>query len=292
MKSEIKKIDGTKREVSVEITGDTVKNKFEDVLSKISKEAKVPGFRPGNAPRDIIERNFSSLAHEQVLKELVPEVYNQVIEKEKLDVVELPEIFDVKLDRSSLSFKAKVEVVPEIALKNYKGLKVRYNRLEVSEDEIKRSLDSIKESRKIDTLDDKVSKGFGYPTMADFKGAIERQMLIQKENQQRAKIEQDIIGQLTKDLDFKVPQVMVNRQLQDLLRQYKLDLALKGMPKEKLEKEEPNLIKELEPQAASQVKVYLILAEIARKENIPVDEHVSGHVIEFLLKEANWSEAA
>ncbi len=292
MKVEVKKIDGAKRELIIEASSEVVKNKFEDVLSKISKEAKVAGFRPGHAPRDIIEKNFSSVAHEQVLKELVPEIYNQALESEKLDVVDLPQISDVKLDRESLSFKATVEVIPEISLKKYKGLKVGYKKIEVTADELKRSLDSIKESRKIDSLDDRTAKGFGYFNLEEFQKAVERQMLIQKENQQRAKIEHEVIQQLTKDVDFKVPQPLIDRQLEDLLRQAKLDLALKGLPKDKIDQEEENMRKELLPQAENQVKVYLILTEIAKKENIVVDEHVTGKVIEFLLREAEWKETA
>ncbi len=292
MKVEVKKIDGAKRELIIEASSEVVKNKFEDVLSKISKEAKVAGFRPGHAPRDIIEKNFSSVAHEQVLKELVPEIYNQALESEKLDVVDLPQISDVKLDRESLSFKATVEVIPEISLKKYKGLKVGYKKIEVAADELKRSLDSIKESRKIDSLDDRTAKGFGYSNLEEFQKAVERQMLIQKENQQRAKIEHEVIQQLTKDVDFKVPQPLIGRQLEDLLRQAKLDLALKGLPKDKIDQEEENMRKELLPQAENQVKVYLILTEIAKKENIVVDEHVTGKVIEFLLREAEWKETA
>jgi len=288
MKTEVKKIDSTKREVSIEVSGEIVKNKFEDVFKRIAKEAKVPGFRPGNAPRDILEKNFSSLAHEQALKELIPDIYKQAVEKEGLDVIELPNISDVKLDRSTLFFKAIVEVRPEIAVKNYKGIKVNCQKIEVSPDEIKRNLDSLKEARKAAAIDEGFSKSLGYPNVAELEKAVERQMLIQKENQQRQKIESEIIEHILKDLDFKLPQSLIDRQLEDLLRQAKLDLALKGFPRDKIDEQEKALVKELEPQAKSQVKTYLVLAEIAKKENIPLDDHMPQKVIEFLLREADW----
>lgn len=292
MKREVKNLEGTKRELTIEVAGDVVKNKHAEVIAKIAKEATLPGFRAGHAPLDMVEKHFSSQAHEQVLKELIPEIYNQAIEAEKLDVIELPEIFDVKLDKEKISFKAKFEVAPEIQLKSYKKLKIPYKKIEVAPDEVKRSLDSVKESRKLDKLDDNFAKGLGYPSLAELEHAFERQLFIQKENAQRAKIEHEVIQQLTKDLQFSVPQSLVNRQLQDLVRQTKLDLALKGYPKEKIEQEEANMIKELEPQAREQVKVYLVLAEIAKREKLPQDEHLSAHVMEFLLKEADWTEAA
>jgi len=288
VKTEVKKIDSTKREVSIEVSGDIVKNKFEDVFKMIAQEAKVPGFRPGHAPRDILEKNFSSLAHERTVKELIPDVYKQAIEKEGLDVIELPDIFDVKLDRNTLSFKAAVEVRPQIAIKNYRGIKVNYKKIEVNPDEIKRNLDSLKEARQVNAVDDGFSKSLGYPNLAELEKAVERQILIQKENQQRQKIESEIIESILKDLDFKLPQSLIDRQLEDLLRQAKLDLALKGFPREKIEEQQKTLGQELEPQAKKQVKTYLVMAEIAKKENIPLDDHMPQQVMEFLLREADW----
>lgn len=291
MKTEVKKLDGTKREVTVEVSGDTVKNKFEEIFKKVAKDAKVPGFRPGHAPRELLEKHYSSYVHEQALKELVPEVYNEAIHKEGLDVIELPEISDVKLEGSSLSFKAKVEVSPEIAVKDYKKIKVDFKKPTVSNDEIKRQMDAIKESRKLEAIDDGLARSLGYPDIAELEKAIERQIFIQKENSERQRIEDEIVNSLLKDLDFKVPESLVKRQTQDLLRQAKLDLALKGVPREKIDEEEKTLLGHISPQAKEQVRVYLVLSEIAKKENIPLDDNMPRKVMEFLLKEADWNIA-
>jgi trigger factor len=196
LKTEVKNIDKTKREISVEVSGDTVKNKFAEVFQKISKEAKVPGFRPGHAPRDILEKNYASYAREQVLKELVPEIYNQALDKEGIDAIDLPEIFDVKLDRISLSFKARLEISPPIEVKNYKGIKVDYKKIEVTADDLKRSIDALKESKKIENLDDSFAKGLGYPSVAELEQAVRMQLFLHKENQQRQKIESEIVEKI------------------------------------------------------------------------------------------------
>jgi len=290
MKVEQKKLDSGKREIHIEVSGDIVKNKYEEVIAKISKEAKVPGFRPGNAPRDIIEKQYSAYAQEQVLKELVPEIYNKAIESEKLDVIELPDITDVKLDKNILSFKATVELSPEINVKDYKGQKIEYKKIEVSADEIKRNVDSLKESRKIEALDDKLARALGYPNLDELNKAIERQIYAQKENAQRQQIENDIIETISKDLNFKVPASMIERQAQELLRQAKLDMALRGMPRDKIEAQEKELAAHIGPEAEKQVKIYLILAEIAKKENITLDDHMPRHVMEFLLSEGDWKD--
>jgi len=292
MKTEVKKLDGTKREISISVNGDIVKNKFEDVFKRIAQEAKVPGFRQGHAPRDILEKHYSAHAHERALKELVPDVYNEAIGKEGLDVIELPEISEVKLDRNNLSFKATVEVSPEIPINNYKNQKINYKNITVTADEIKRDTDYLKESRKLDSVDDNFARSLGYPNLTELEKAVERQILLKKDNQERQRIENELIDNLIKDLDFKIPQSLIRRQLEDLVKQAKVELALKGMPREKIDEQEKKLSSELEPEAKKQVKVYLVLAEIAKKESIPLDDHMPRRVMEFLLKEAEWQESS
>lgn len=291
MKTEVKKLDSTKRQLNVSVSGELVKNKFEEIFSQVAKEAKVPGFRPGKAPRDVLEKHYASSVHEQVLKDLVPDVYNQAITAENLDVIELPQISDVQLDRSNLSFKAVVEVSPDIAIKDYKKQKISYKLVSVSADEIKKHVDSVKESAKAEVLDDKFCRGLGYPNLAEFEKAVERQIFITKENQERQRIESELIDNLLKDLEFKIPESLVNRQSQDMLRQTKLDLAMKGIPRDKIDEQEKLLLDGIKPQAKKQVKIYLVLAQIAKKEGIAVDDHMPAKVMEFLLREADWQEA-
>ncbi|KPK97065.1 MAG: hypothetical protein AMJ95_11095 [Omnitrophica WOR_2 bacterium SM23_72] len=288
MKTEIKKIDATKREMNVEVSGDIVKNKFEDVFTRISKSAKVAGFRPGHAPRDILEKHYGSRAHEQVIKELVPDIYHEAIQKEGLDVIDYPEISEVKLERERLVFKATFEISPEIAVEDYKGIKVSSKEIRVEADEIKRTLDSLKESSNRDAADDSLAKSLGYPNLAELEKALEKQIFLQKDNEERRRIENSLIEEILKDLNFKTPESMVSRHLKDLVRQSKVNLAMKGVPREKIDEQEDTLSKELRPAAEKQVRVYLVLAAIAKKENMPLDDHMSRRVVEFLLREADW----
>jgi len=288
MKSEVKKVDNTKREISIEANGDVIKNKFDEAFKDLNNKVKVKGFRPGHIPRDVLEKKFSSQANELVLQDLIPELCDEAIKHEGLQAVALLEVSDVKLDRTAVSFKAQVEVRPEIDLKNYKGLTIHYKKVAVAPDEVKRSLDSLKEMRRIDTLDDAFARSMGYSGLAELEKVLERRILSQKDTQNRQQAEQQILEHLSKGLDVKLPPSLVSKRLQELVKQTELDLALKGVPREKLLEEEKNLYKDLEPDARKQVQTYLIFAEIAKRENIPDDDHMSNKVMEFLFKEANW----
>lgn len=288
MKTEVKKLGDSERELSIEVSGDIVKNKFEDVFKRISKEAKIKGFRPGHAPREMIEKEFSGVAHEQVLKELIPELYDQAVEKEKVNAVDMPQISDVKLERSKLSFKAKVEITPEIEIKDYKGIKIKYKKVAVSADEIKKSVDQLKERKKTEAVDDAFARALGYPSLAELEKYIERQLCVQKDNVQRQEVEQQVVDFLTKKVEVKLPQSLVAKQLEDSVKHAKMEMAMQGIPKEMIAQRDGEFRKELEPQARTQVKMYLILSAIARKENIAADQQMPRNVMELLFKEAAW----
>jgi len=187
-----------------------------------------------------------------------------------------------------LSFTARVEITPEIEVKDYKGIPITYTKPSVTADEIKRQLDSIRESRKIDTMDDIFAKGLGYPSLEELKAVMERQALVSKDNAQRHDIEAQVINHLHKGLKREVAPVIGFKQAQDMLRQAKVDLALKGVPKEKIMEQEATLLKEIQPQAERQVLVYLVLSAIAKKENIPLDDNMMTKVMEFLYTNAKW----
>jgi FKBP-type peptidyl-prolyl cis-trans isomerase (trigger factor) len=292
MKVDVKKIDQNKRELSIEVDGDSVTKKFEEAYERIAKDAKIPGFRPGKAPRDILEKHYSSIAHEEVLKGLIPQVYDQAVDSQKLDVVDLPQISEVKLDKSTLSFKATVEIKPEIKIKDYKGIKINYQNIEVGPEQIKARLDSIKESRKIENIDDALAKSLGYYAVPDLEKALEAQIYLQKENEQRIKIEQEIIKHITGESDFNLPVSLVERQLKDMISHAKVELALRGVSEEEIRKQEDKLNTQLKPEAEERVKIYLILEAIAKKENIALDDHMPSKVMEFLFREADWQKTS
>lgn len=290
MKVETKKIDVGKVQLDIEVPAEIVNKKFEQVYEKIGKDARIPGFRPGKAPRDILEKHHGRLAREELIKNLIPEAYRDSLEKEKISAIELPEISEVKLESNILFFRAVVEVKPEIAVKNYKNIKLKYKKVTVSPDEIEKALGNLKETHKARGIDEKFSRSLGYPTVSAMRASVERQLFVQKENDGRYHLQEDLIKEILDNLKFKTPQSLLERRLQELVHQAKARFALRGEAKEQIDAREDELRKELYAEAESQVKTYLVLDEIAQRENIPQDEHMSQRVIEFLLGEADWVE--
>jgi len=146
MNSRVKNIESCKKLFKIEIPKDLVEKTTKDVYREINKAAKIPGFRPGSAPQDLLEKRYSGDAKEQVLKRLIPEGYRQALLSHNVTPVGLPRVFNIDFRGDKpLTFEAEVDTRPVIKLKNYKGIKVRKKRISVSEEEINEGLSKLRQ---------------------------------------------------------------------------------------------------------------------------------------------------
>ncbi|MDP8264582.1 MAG: trigger factor [Candidatus Aceula lacicola] len=294
MKVELKKIDATKRELKFEISKERVSKKMEEVFKEITKAAKVKGFRPGKAPRHIIEAEHGKLAQEKMMEELIPESYQEALQKEKLNPIDFPEISDVKNKDGILTFKASLDIQPEFTVKDYKGIKVKKKKSEVTDDEIKKTLDFFKTAQGKDKkdikIDDEFAKGLGYPSLDEMRSSFKKQMEIEKERQNRADVENQIVDFLVKNTKLSVPKTTVQRHVDRLAHDTRHRMESQGVKKEDLDKRVDEFVKKIKPNAERDVKAYFILEKIAQEEKITVSqgENLFQKVIGVLLKEATW----
>ncbi len=295
MKVVVKKLDSLRRELSFEIPKERVSLKLEEVYKDLSKVAKVKGFREGKAPRQVIERQHGELAKEETVKKLIPEVYHEGIKQENIAPLDLPEIHDVNFKDGIITFKAQIDLKPEVKIKSYKGIKVQRKSAKVTDEEINKTLDYFKKSTGQDeslAIDDKFAKGLGYPSLNAFKESISRQMEMDKDRHNRLDVENQIVDHLIKESKLDVPKSMIKRQLEHRLQESKKRMKQQGVAEDEIKKKEPEVIEELEPIVEKDVKIYLIFDKIAELESITAKEGepFTQKVMEFLLKEAEWRE--
>ncbi|MBF0485253.1 MAG: hypothetical protein HQL16_01935 [Candidatus Omnitrophica bacterium] len=295
MKVSVKKIDALRREMHFEVPKDRVAKKLDEVLSEITKHAKIPGFRKGKAPKNMVQTAHSSVAREEMLKGLIPEVYQEGVKGENLDPIDFPAIDQVELNEGILKFRATFDVRPKVEIKDYKGIPVTKKTPEVSDEEINKTIDYFKKGRGLDDkaeLDDAFAKSMGFPTLEDFKKALKRNLEIDKERQNRQEIENQLVDELFKKSKFDVPQSLVDRQLEGRLQEFHRRLKAYGAKDEDIAKKIEESKKEIREAAEKDVKVFLLLQKIAELENISVEkgENLAVKVMEFLLKEAKWEE--
>ena len=135
-----------KKELVIEIPPDIVKQESETVTSHYRRLARIPGFRPGRAPASLIRRHFHDDIRNEVVQSLLPRYFETAIKEQNMSVIGRPHFADLKFEENTpLTATAKFEVLPKFELKEYKGLDVERGTFDVTEDEVARSLEDLRQ---------------------------------------------------------------------------------------------------------------------------------------------------
>jgi trigger factor len=141
-------VEGCKHSLEISIPVDVVESETSRVVDDIQKRARLQGFRPGKAPANLIRKQFAGDIRQKVLENLIPVHLQKQLDAENLNAVDTPEISDVHFhDFAPLKFKATFEVFPEVALGEYNNVEVPYQDPEVSEEDIAKRIDEIREQK-------------------------------------------------------------------------------------------------------------------------------------------------
>ncbi len=178
MKTELIDVSPTRKEIKIEVEPEVVRAAFDRISDRFAKEASVPGFRPGHAPRSVVRTRYKSEIRGEVLRELVPDAVNNAIEKHELATIGEP---DVHLDTNealdsigdrSISFHVNVEVLPKVELRKYKGLEVGRRVRPVTDEDVERMVEGLRESSaSLQPVEDRTAE-LGDTVTVNFQGTF------------------------------------------------------------------------------------------------------------------------
>jgi trigger factor len=135
-----------KRTLEIEVPKEMVDEEFEAAQKKYQAQAKVPGFRKGKAPMDMVKRRFKEAIEKEVLESLVPKAYEDAVSETDLAPICMPEVKEIQFEQGTpLKFKAEIEVKPDVEVKGYTGLKVVKGIMEITDRDVEQSLDYLRE---------------------------------------------------------------------------------------------------------------------------------------------------
>jgi trigger factor len=176
MKTELKEISPTQKQIDIEIDADAVRVVYDRISDNYAKAANVPGFRPGHAPRGVVRTRFKDQIRTEVLRELLPEAVQKAIGEYKLEALGEPEL---NLDNSEgldqlgqkpITFNVNVDVLPEIKLEKYKGLEATRRTRPVKDEDVNRVLEQLREgSASLQPVEDRGAQ-VGDTVTANFHG--------------------------------------------------------------------------------------------------------------------------
>lgn len=294
MKVEIKKLDKLKRKIRVEVEGEEFLKEKDKVYRLSSKNLKVPGFRPGTAPLEVLEKYHSAFLKEEFLKKSLPNFYQKALEEHKILPASLPRIYDIEVASDSLVFFADFEVKPEIDIKEsvYKNIKIKDKKVEVKEIEIEKVLTNLKENiKKVinkDLDDEGLAHWTSYSGISGLREAIRIQLLVEKLGERRQRIDNQIRTHLINAVKVDLPKSEIDRHHKMLVDREIYNLRLKGVSQEDIDKYKVDLEDKLRSLAEDEVKLFYILEAIAQKENIKKDNNLGEVVLGFILSQATY----
>ncbi|MGB9112747.1 MAG: trigger factor [Acidimicrobiales bacterium] len=147
MRTSVEPLEGNVVKLRVEVDDDEVAKAEDRTLTRLTREARIPGFRPGKVPRRVIQARLGpKTIREQALRDVLPQLYGEAVAESDLDVIANPKI-DITsgADEGSVSFDAIVEVRPEVTIPGYGGLVVTVPNPKVTDAEIDAQIDRLRE---------------------------------------------------------------------------------------------------------------------------------------------------
>ncbi len=297
-------------EIEGEITSETFETYRKQALEEIKKNFEMPGFRKGNVPEHILEKNINT-KHllEDAAYSALQEVYPEIVVDHNIKVLTAPTIAITKLaEGSPVGFKISVGIVPEFKLPNYKkiadGIMKKEEKITVEEKEVEAIIKQIqimraplkpkeKETDPDEAVTPELTEEFvktlgDFKSVEDFKNNIKENLAHEKTLESKRNKREELAKKLIESTTIEIPSVLLDEEVTHIKEKIESEIKKYNVTKEeyfkKIRKTEETLLKEQREFVENQYKTKLILKKIAEEEKIkPTEEEVEhefNHVIE------------
>lgn len=168
--------DGCLQTISVEWPASKVKESINKAFESVQSQAKVPGFRAGKIPLEIVKERFKEAAYSKAQDALFEEGVSEALKQKKLQPVQPPVIQSANFSPESVfQFAFRVEVMPEVKAAGYKGIKLTKKVNLVTEDDVQKALKSIAEAnyKLVESKDETLAET--HFAVIDYEGFVDGQ---------------------------------------------------------------------------------------------------------------------
>jgi len=164
-----------KKLLRIDVEATQVKGAFDEVATYFVKNASIPGFRAGRAPRDMVLKRFEEDIRTEVKRKLYSDVFRQAVKDQKLDVIADPDVEEIQFapdQDAKIAFT--VETAPEFELPEYRGLSAKRENAKVTDDDVERALTALRERKSNFNKVDRVAAAGDF-VVVNYTGSCEGQ---------------------------------------------------------------------------------------------------------------------
>ncbi|OPY71110.1 MAG: Trigger factor [Syntrophorhabdaceae bacterium PtaU1.Bin034] len=144
MKVEVESLDSVRKNIEVVLDESKVNELREGIYQDLKKHAKIKGFRPGKVPRSIIQTYYKDYIEDELKRKMVEETMGDALSETKVEPVSEPRVEFLE-DEGRFGYKMECEVVPEFETPPYKGIEVEAEKIDVTEEDIAKRLESMQQ---------------------------------------------------------------------------------------------------------------------------------------------------
>jgi trigger factor len=145
-----KKSEGVERLLEVQVPVEAIREAEEKTARRYATSVRLPGFRPGKAPPQLVKKRFKDAIRQQVIESLVQEAFQEVVDREQLKVASQPHVHDLKFNEGEpLTFELHVEVRPDIALARTQGFRVSRPAVQATDEQVREQIEQMREQKAI-----------------------------------------------------------------------------------------------------------------------------------------------
>ena len=180
MKTDTKKLDKCQVELNVTLDAEEGKALVKEVEKAFVREAKLPGFRPGKVPLELIRKKFAQGLKQETERAMFQKNIGEAIKAEQLEEIAIADVKDMKFDAEGGSFTAVVEVKPTFKVPTYKGLKIAAANVTVGDDAVNEQVARLRTAyAKFEDAKDGETVQDGDFVQIDYKGTVDGKAIIE-----------------------------------------------------------------------------------------------------------------
>ena len=180
MKTDTKKLDKCQVELNVTLDAEEMKAIVKEVEKAFVREAKLPGFRPGKVPLELIRKKFAQGLKQETERAMFQKNIGEAIKAEQLEEIAIADVKDMKFDAEGGSFTAVVEVKPTFKGPTYKGLKIAAANVTVGDDAVNEQVARLRTAyAKFEDAKDGETVQDGDFVQIDYKGTVDGKAIIE-----------------------------------------------------------------------------------------------------------------
>jgi trigger factor len=145
----INDVNTSEKELEVTLTYDEIKTDLEKEIKKKLKDIQIAGFRKGKAPLSFVKKLYGDALEYEASEKVANTKFWEIVKEKDLNPIDTPVITDIKFEpQSDLYFKIKFEILPQIEIKDYKGLEIEVPKVEIRDEDVEYEIKSIQQSNR------------------------------------------------------------------------------------------------------------------------------------------------